>query len=1098
MATRSDPPPEQPKEQHDHGSDLSRGESTYAQPTIKNFRDWDSKYQLRYAHMFGQYRYAPRFDFRNDLRKGLEGEVHYFAATADNSPVPITEESGASGDYFSTVISDGAVGYWRLGELDSNLTVATGTYSGNGSTQAISPGFTPKVFITKADHATNGVAMIRTDTMSTGARDVTNGATNAGINALSGASVTVEHLAVSTGRTNESGKTYYWYALGGINCVTSSYTGDGTSSRALTGAGGTPVMAWIIRVGGTKVVVRTTSMGTEDYDFGTDNGDTDRILSLDSDGITIAADTDVNQSTIVYHVVYFLASTNLHVGSYVGNNTDDRDLPASAMAFDPTLVHIKGNSGANAQFKTAQLTGDAALTYTSAAKVTNIIQSLIAVTGKFQVGTSAQANFTGITYYFWAFTTAATGLFEDSAGSNNDAATKVGILTQGVAGALSGDTNKAITLDGSTGRALIAFVSSTGECDVEDVFTLEAWIKKAANGTSMGILSDQDSGYYMRMNSDNTLGLNKQGISDIVKSTTTITDTNWHHVVATKSGATVALYIDGVDVTGTVTNATIATLTTTALIGARHIATPDEFFNGSIDEVALYPTALSAAKVLFHYQLGVGTVTSGTRVRLTFDTCDYFEYNTSSDYFSWAIGCDEVLRLDTTGLSYLANDDSFSLTLVSSNPRWTVASTDYLEYNRASDYFSFVVAGTERARISSGGIVRDSLLTTTGDIYYASAASTPARLGIGANGTLLQMVAGLPAWVAAASAVAHTILSATHTDSLAASVVDGDTIIGNVTPAWSRLAISIPAANVRNVLGIDNGEVRPSWKTALDSTAPSTSAVGDAASSGTSLVFSHRDHIHGREAFATNTVALSTAAAAGAATTLIRSDATIAAFDATVPTTIAIADVAATGVINFAARRDHLHGSPSTWTATAHNLLSAIHGDTTTAAAAVGALITGLAGPVWARLLIGASGTLLRSDGTSPAWTTLYSRHTYVNVPDAAQGVTISAGDAQGAILHSGPAAETADALEVDAEAAPGANGLPVTWQYGDTNDLDTAAVWTEIATVTLSSEKSTRTTSMTNATIPANVLIRVNWGTIVGTPSDATTTLHVKRPLAV
>ena len=126
----------------------------------------------------------------------------------------------------------------------------------------------------------------------------------------------------------------------------------------------------------------------------------------------------------------------------------------------------------------------------------------------------------------------------------------------------------------------------------------------------------------------------------------------------------------------------------------------------------------------------------------------------------------------------------------------------------------------------------------------------------------------------------------------------------------------------------------------------------------------------------------------------------------------------------------------------------------------------------------------------------LYSRAKYVNVPDAAAGATVVAGDQQGAIFHSGPNAETADALEVDAETAPGASGLPVTWQYGDTNDLDTVASWTTIATYTLSSEKSNRTTTMTNASITANRLIRTNWGTIVGTPKEATTTLHVKVPL--
>ena len=61
-------------------------------------------------------------------------------------------------------------------------------------------------------------------------------------------------------------------------------------------------------------------------------------------------------------------------------------------------------------------------------------------------------------------------------------------------------------------------------------------------------------------------------------------------------------------------------------------------------------------------------------------------------------------------------------------------------------------------------------------------------------------------------------------------------------------------------------------------------------------------------AYATPAIALGTAAAVGSAATFIRSNATIAAFDTTAPTTIASADAAATGTAAFAARRDHKHG----------------------------------------------------------------------------------------------------------------------------------------------------------------------------------------------
>jgi hypothetical protein len=40
----------------------------------------------------------------------------------------------------------------------------------------------------------------------------------------------------------------------------------------------------------------------------------------------------------------------------------------------------------------------------------------------------------------------------------------------------------------------------------------------------------------------------------------------------------------------------------------------------------------------------------------------------------------------------------------------------------------------------------DGLLTTTGDTYYASAAATPARLGIGSTGQVLTVASGVPSW----------------------------------------------------------------------------------------------------------------------------------------------------------------------------------------------------------------------------------------------------------------------------------------------------------------------------------------------------------------
>jgi hypothetical protein len=110
---------------------------------------------------------------------------------------------------------------------------------------------------------------------------------------------------------------------------------------------------------------------------------------------------------------------------------------------------------------------------------------------------------------------------------------------------------------------------------------------------------------------------------------------------------------------------------------------------------------------------------------------------------------------------------------------------------------------------------------------------------------------------------------------------------------------------------IDEAIRRDSTIVAFDTTNPTTSAMGDAAAVGTAAVAARRDHKHARESFATPAIVLGTAAAAGAATTPIRSDSTIVAFDATAPTTQAFGDAAATGSAAVAARRDHKHAMPA-------------------------------------------------------------------------------------------------------------------------------------------------------------------------------------------
>ena len=56
-------------------------------------------------------------------------------------------------------------------------------------------------------------------------------------------------------------------------------------------------------------------------------------------------------------------------------------------------------------------------------------------------------------------------------------------------------------------------------------------------------------------------------------------------------------------------------------------------------------------------------------------------------------------------------------------------------------------------------VINNTLTSTTGDIIYASAANTPARLGIGSTSEVLTVASGVPSWAAPASGGGMTLIT---------------------------------------------------------------------------------------------------------------------------------------------------------------------------------------------------------------------------------------------------------------------------------------------------------------------------------------------------
>ncbi|MGH2689558.1 MAG: LamG-like jellyroll fold domain-containing protein, partial [Actinomycetota bacterium] len=146
--------------------------------------------------------------------------------------------------------------------------------------------------------------------------------------------------------------------------------------------------------------------------------------------------------------------------------------------------------------------------------------------------------------------------------------------------------------------------------------TVEAWFKTSAPGVVVGM---QNTAYpavpssyvpVLYVGTDGKLrGEWWQGALTPITSATAVNNNAWHHAVLVSTGTSQTLYLDGVAVgtlAGTVNNLDMSY----AQIGAGYttsypgVGAGWGHFSGSIDEVAIYQSSLTAAQVARHYASG--------------------------------------------------------------------------------------------------------------------------------------------------------------------------------------------------------------------------------------------------------------------------------------------------------------------------------------------------------------------------------------------------------------------------------------------------------------------------------------------------------------
>jgi signal peptidase I len=214
--------------------------------------------------------------------------------------------------------------------------------------------------------------------------------------------------------------------------------------------------------------------------------------------------------------------------------------------------------------------------------------------------------------FYWRLDEAGGTTVNDTGSGNRDGTLLAQTWTQGQSGALvSEPRNTSLALS-------VGVVNGNTNGAAPGTFSVEAWVKTTSttggrilgfgNGTGQSPSSTVDRQLYLAPNGKVMFGVGgstKVGIS----STAAINNGTWRHVVGTYTSGTnnMRLYVNGV-LQGSAT-ATPVAMSGIWRAGAEQLtgwpSNPTDFYyEGSLDELAVYPTALTAAKVLAHYNAG--------------------------------------------------------------------------------------------------------------------------------------------------------------------------------------------------------------------------------------------------------------------------------------------------------------------------------------------------------------------------------------------------------------------------------------------------------------------------------------------------------------
>ncbi|MFD1063593.1 LamG-like jellyroll fold domain-containing protein [Winogradskyella litorisediminis] len=148
------------------------------------------------------------------------------------------------------------------------------------------------------------------------------------------------------------------------------------------------------------------------------------------------------------------------------------------------------------------------------------------------------------------------------------------------------------------------YIDVEDNLDLNSAFTLSTWIKRESDSRNKSIISKRDAsyaqGYDLKILNSQRVEMSwKNGGTHRIQSAVVIPQNVWHHIAITHNGTTARLYIDGV--LETTANLPLPADTDRSfLIGAAgRDGNSTAHFDGNIDEVRVWNTALTESQIRF-------------------------------------------------------------------------------------------------------------------------------------------------------------------------------------------------------------------------------------------------------------------------------------------------------------------------------------------------------------------------------------------------------------------------------------------------------------------------------------------------------------------